>query len=94
MDTRYELIKMHHRLVVPTTGATNGRMKDTMSMVACQVECPSSVTTLSAQMIVFQIVLAPLGQYMHAVRQCRRPFRIVPYTCTFVQYRRTFGAPD
>ena len=27
-------------------------------------------------------------------RGCRRPFRIVPYTCTFVQYRRTFGAPD
>jgi hypothetical protein len=26
--------------------------------------------------------------------QCRRPFRIVPYTCTFVQYIRTFGAPD
>ena len=25
---------------------------------------------------------------------CRRPFIIVPYTCTFVQYRRTFGAPD
>jgi hypothetical protein len=32
---------------------------------------------------------------------CRRPFRIVPYTCTFVQYLRTFvpydgtyGAPD
>ncbi len=25
---------------------------------------------------------------------CRRPFRIVPYTCTFVQYIRTFGAPD
>jgi hypothetical protein len=25
---------------------------------------------------------------------CRRPFRIVPYTCTFVQHIRTFGAPD
>jgi hypothetical protein len=25
---------------------------------------------------------------------CRRPFRIVPYTCTFVQYIRTFGTPN
>jgi hypothetical protein len=25
---------------------------------------------------------------------CRRPFRIVPYICTFFQYIRTFGAPD
>jgi hypothetical protein len=35
------------------------------------------------------------------VGNCRRPFRIVPYTCTFVQYLRTFvlydgtyGTPD
>jgi hypothetical protein len=28
------------------------------------------------------------------VLNCPRPFRIVPYTCTFVQYIRTFGAPD
>jgi hypothetical protein len=26
--------------------------------------------------------------------QCRRPFIIVPYICTFVQYRHTFGMPD
>jgi hypothetical protein len=25
---------------------------------------------------------------------CRRPFRIVPYIRNFVQYIRTFGAPD
>jgi hypothetical protein len=61
-DTRNELIKMHHRLVVSMTRTTNGRMKDTTLMVACQVECPSSVTALSAQMIVFQIVLTPLHQ--------------------------------
>ncbi len=35
----------------------------------------------------------PLDQRQN-VTYCRRPFIIVPYTCTFVQYRRTFGAPD
>jgi hypothetical protein len=68
MDTRYEIIKMHHCLVIPTTGTTDGPIKDTMSMVARQVECASSVAALSAKMIVFQIVLTPLHQYMHAIR--------------------------
>jgi hypothetical protein len=38
-----------------------------------------------------------LGTYageIKAVWVCRRPFIIVPYKCTFVQYRRTFGTPD
>jgi hypothetical protein len=68
MDTQYELIKMHHRLVDPTTGTTDGGMKNTTLMVTRQVECPSSVTALSAKMIVFQIVLAPPCQYMRAFR--------------------------
>ncbi len=29
-----------------------------------------------------------------ALKQCRRPLRIVPYIRTFVPYIRTFGAPD
>ncbi len=68
MDTRYEIIKIHHCLVVPTTGTTNGCMKDMTLMVACQVECASSVAALSAKMTVFQIILTPLCQDMHAIR--------------------------
>jgi hypothetical protein len=68
MDTHYKIIKTHHCLVVPTTWTTVGHMKDTTLMVAHQVECASSVAALSAKMIVFQIVLTPLHQYMHAIR--------------------------
>ncbi len=43
--------------------------------------------------IIFQrIVLEAAQNWRELV--CRRPFRIVPYTCTFVQYDGTFGAPD
>jgi hypothetical protein len=67
-DIRYEIIEMHHHLVIPMTRTTDGHMKDMTSMVARQVECASIVAALSAKMSFFLIILTPLHQDMHAIR--------------------------
>ncbi len=83
-----------HKAATQKTTTMHQRKENARMKVLMQPQHKKTTTMHQRKENARMKVLMQPQHKMSTTMHCRRPFIIVPYICTFVQYRRTFGAPD